>query len=42
MSTLDRLPPISPLPDANPAFDARALFNESLGEARRQIGRAHV
>lgn len=38
MSTLDRLPPISPLPDANPAFDARALFNDSLGEARRLSG----
>ena len=35
MTTLERLPPISALPDGNPAFDARALFNESLAEVRR-------
>ncbi|MGS0757720.1 hypothetical protein ACVBEH_25505, partial [Roseateles sp. GG27B] len=35
MSTLEALPPISPQPDANPAFDARALFNEGLAEVRR-------
>ena len=35
MSTLEALPPISPLPDTNPAFDARALFNEGLAEVRR-------
>jgi len=35
MSTLEGLPPISPLPDANPAFDARALFDEGLAEVRR-------
>jgi len=35
MTTLERLPPISALPDANPAFDARALFNEGLAEVRR-------
>ena len=35
MTTLERLPPISPLPDTNPAFDARALFNEGLAEVRR-------
>ena len=38
MSTLERLPPISPLPEVNPAFDARALFNESLAEVRRLSG----
>ena len=35
MTTLERLPPISPLPDTNPAFDARALFDEGLAEVRR-------
>lgn len=35
MTTLERLPPITPLPDTNPAFDARALFNEGLAEVRR-------
>ena len=35
MTTLERLPPISPLPDTNPAFDARALFNEGLAHVRR-------
>ena len=35
MSTLERLPPISPLPEPNPAFDARALFDDSLAEVRR-------
>ena len=35
MTTLERLPPISPLPEANPAFDARALFNQGLAEVRR-------
>lgn len=35
MTTLERLPPISPLPEANPAFDARALFDEGLAEVRR-------
>lgn len=35
MTTLERLPPVSSLPDTNPAFDARALFDESLAEVRR-------
>ncbi len=38
MTTLERLPPISPLPDTNPAFDARALFDECLAEVRRLSG----
>ncbi|OYU82418.1 MAG: diguanylate cyclase, partial [Burkholderiales bacterium PBB5] len=32
------LPPISSQPEANPAFDARALFNEGLAEMRRLSG----
>jgi hypothetical protein len=35
MSTLERLAPISPLPDPDPAFDARALFNEGLADVRQ-------
>ena len=35
MSSLAPLPPISPQPESNPAFDARALFDESLAEVRR-------
>jgi uncharacterized protein len=35
MTTLERLPPISALPETDPAFDARALFDEGLAEVRR-------
>jgi hypothetical protein len=35
MSQLQALPPISAQPDADPAFDARALFNQGLAELRR-------
>jgi hypothetical protein len=35
MSTLEGLPPISPLPDADPAFNARALFDQALAEVRQ-------
>jgi uncharacterized protein len=38
MTTLEGLPPISPLPETNPAFDARALFNEGLADVRRLSG----
>jgi hypothetical protein len=36
--TTGPLPPISPLAETNPAFDARALFNEGLAEVRRLSG----
>lgn len=35
----DLLPPISPLPDPEPALNVRALFDEGLAEVRR-LGRA--
>lgn len=38
MTTLERLPPVSPMPESNLAFDARAMFNEGLAEVRRLSG----